>query len=177
MFWTVSKKGWISRASATKSNCQCRAKRTSEAALAKSYPFGSICRASGQCFFQDKIDHELVDHQVICGVSTVSEPQNVAKAASFKRTQVTVMSLDAIHISLILFSKCFPQDSSDLCACRCTRSSGYQRHGMRISQCDKKAIYLVEAISRALLVSLSFAPQLQNVAVDVVTAVLRIRSV
>ena len=24
------------------------------------------------------------------------------------------------------------------------RSSGYQRHGMRISQCDKKAIYLVE---------------------------------
>ncbi|CAJ1358211.1 unnamed protein product, partial [Effrenium voratum] len=41
---------------------------------------------------QDKIDHELVDHQVICGVS-----------------------------------------------------SGYQRHGMRISQCDKKAIYLVEA--------------------------------
>ncbi|CAE6952237.1 BTBD19 [Symbiodinium sp. CCMP2592] len=42
---------------------------------------------------QDKIDHELVDHQVICGVS-----------------------------------------------------SGYQRHGFRISQCDKKAIYLVEAL-------------------------------
>ncbi|CAK9097717.1 unnamed protein product [Durusdinium trenchii] len=43
---------------------------------------------------QDKIDHELVDHQVICGVS-----------------------------------------------------SGYQRHGMRISQCDKKAIYLVEDLN------------------------------
>eukprot|EP00439_Symbiodinium_sp_Y106_P025476 s5179_g3.t1 len=42
---------------------------------------------------QDKIDHELVDHQVICGVS-----------------------------------------------------SGYQRHGFRISQCDKKAIYLVEEV-------------------------------
>jgi len=43
---------------------------------------------------QDKIDHELVEHQVICGVS-----------------------------------------------------SGYQRHGMRISQCDKKAIYVVEDLN------------------------------
>mmetsp|Transcript_93399 Transcript_93399/g.166144 ORF Transcript_93399/g.166144 Transcript_93399/m.166144 type:complete len:521 (+) Transcript_93399:36-1598(+) len=43
---------------------------------------------------QDKIDHELVEHQVICGVS-----------------------------------------------------SGYGRHGIRISQCDKKAIYFVEDLN------------------------------